>query len=287
MAPFFSIIIPTHNRADSLSNCLAAISRQKYEGNEVEIIVVEDGGASYVKLLQDSVRFQFPLFVVREDVCHGPAHARNLGAGRARGQYLVFLDDDCQPEPNWLKALAAAISREPNAAIGGRCLNGVHESLYAQVSQDLIEYLYSCWNSSQGPRFFTSNNFCLKRDLFLKLGGFDMNFPLPAAEDREFCDRLLHNKVDLVCESNALIFHHHNLCFVGFLKQHFNYGRGAYIYRRRRKNVYPLTTSFGFYISLLLYPFRQKKRGRCMRKALLLLLSQIMNFIGYLYQLLF
>jgi hypothetical protein len=85
------------------------------------------------------------------------------------------------------------------------------------------------------PVFFASNNIALRRDRYLASGGFDPDFELPAAEDREFCDRWRMQGHPLVWEKNAMIEHRHAQTLAGFCRLHFRYGQGAFFYHSKRK----------------------------------------------------
>ena len=62
--------------------------------------------------------------------------------------------------------------------------------------------------------------------MFRALGGFDMTFPLPASDDREFCERWLHRGNQMTYAPEAVVHHSHELA-LWFFKHYFKYGRGA------------------------------------------------------------
>jgi len=283
-----SIIIPTHNRPAALERCLAALEEQDFSRDLFEIIVVDDG--SQVPAAQVSARFEsvMRLSTVRQAQA-GPANARNAGAAKARGQLLVFTDDDCAPQSNWLSTIVRAASDHPNTMIGGRTLNALVQNPYSTASQLLIDYLYDCFfcaGSSSDEHMFTSNNLAVPAAVFETVGGFPKEFPLPAAEDREFCDRWQHRGYALHYEPDAPVNHHHTLDGPSFWRQHFNYGREAYHFQSRRRlrgrerKIEPLT----FYVNLVLYPFKIQPFGTALTTSLLLCISQIANAAGFFWQ---
>jgi hypothetical protein len=115
--------------------------------------------------------------------------------------------------------------------------------------------------SSPKQRFFTSNNLAVSRDRLKALGGFDASFPLPAAEDRDLCDR--GREQGGVRMSPA-----------GFPRQQFQYGRGA---------SYPIEARY-FYAGLFTAPFRCMGVYPAARTAALLAVAQICNVLGFLRQ---
>ncbi|MYM62044.1 glycosyltransferase [Pseudomaricurvus sp. HS19] len=95
-APFFSVVIPSRNRATLLGEALDSVLNQSF--SKREIIVVVDGGSAealeqYRKLEQSQPDVRFYYLVHRENG-HGPSYAMNYGVSQAQGDYVCFLDDD-------------------------------------------------------------------------------------------------------------------------------------------------------------------------------------------------
>src|SRR6478609_7298259 len=129
MMPFVSVIIPTYNRLGHLIECLRAIEGVDFARERFEVIVVDDGGSVPVRSAIDELSLTVDMTLVRQDNA-GPGAARASGARRARGQYLIFLDDDCYPERAWLGALAARLETGRLEAVAGKTLNGYPGNLY-------------------------------------------------------------------------------------------------------------------------------------------------------------
>lgn len=279
----FSVIIPTYNRRDALNDCLQSLARQEYPRDAFEVIIVDDGGSDPLGDL--GARFQGQFVWTRQNKA-GPATARNLGALSARGEYLAFTDDDCQPSPDWLRQLERSLSKNPNALIGGRVVNDLPGNSCSAASQELIDYLYASYTKDGSPRLFTSNNIALSRRGFQEVGGFDESFPLAAAEDRDLCARWTRLNRLLVYAPSAVVNHRHALTISKFVRQHYGYGRGAFHFRRRadfQDRERPRLEPVKFYLSLLIYPFKRGSGegiGR-VRTSLLLLLSQAANAAGF------
>lgn len=280
----FSIVIPTYNRPERLKNCLEAISNLDYPRDRVEVIVVDDGSPTPLAPIVENFKTQLSLHFIQQENT-GPATARNMGASVAKGDYLVFTDDDCQPDPQWLQSLAAAIAAFPKALIGGYTLNALPDNLYSSASQLLIDYLYNYYNQTQGKaKFFASNNFALPRLLYEKIGGFNTSFPLPAGEDRELCDRWQNEGFMMQYAPEMKVNHAHFLTFKSFWRQHFNYGRGAFYFHqlRSKRNAEPMQVEpLKFYLELVTFPFRKKRSGRTLSLSGLLFLSQVANVAGF------
>ncbi|MEO1295064.1 MAG: glycosyltransferase [Cyanobacteria bacterium J06636_16] len=280
----FSIVIPTYNRPERLKQCLQSLIRLDYPRDRFEVVIVDDGSRAPMAPIAESFATQLSLRLIRQDNA-GPANARNTGAAAAKGNYLVFTDDDCQPATNWLMALADAIKEFPDALVGGHTINALPDNLYSTTSQLLIDYIYSYYNQTRGePTFFASNNFAVPRLKYQKLGGFDTSFPLAAGEDREFCDRWLHYELPMHYAPDMQIYHSHTLTLKSFWRQHFNYGRGAFCFHqiRAQRNAQPLQVEpLSFYLNLLTYPFHQASSQPSLLVSGLMFLSQVANVMGF------
>ena len=106
MKPFFSVIIPTYNRADLIAKTLTSVRQQTFVA--FEVLVVDDGSrdntAEVVEPFLADSRFQY---LPRQNAERGAA--RNYGLARACGEYAIFLDSDDLFHPGHLATLHAAI----------------------------------------------------------------------------------------------------------------------------------------------------------------------------------
>lgn len=120
----FSIIILTRNRLAQLKNLLAALKVQ--EEKDFEVIVIDtgstDGTREYLRDLQKKTQMHCERFISLEFSPEqgGFAEARNLGIKYSKGEYVVFIDDDCTPPADWLKKISAQMKNYD--AIGGATL---------------------------------------------------------------------------------------------------------------------------------------------------------------------
>lgn len=282
-----SIVIATFNRPRQIEDCLNALTRLEFDHSRWEVIIVDDGGKIDLLSIVNKFVAKLPVRLIRQEHC-GPARARNYGAQQAVGRYIAFTDDDCAPEPSWLSELVVELERASESLIGGRTENGLGTDLYAATNQLLIDYLYEYYLVSRPTRaFFTSNNLACSARLFSLLGGFDSRFPKAAAEDRDFSCRWLESGKTLQFAPEARIKHLHSLNAAKFLRLHFNYGRGAFIYHRLRskrtgEGLRP--EPFKFYVDLLAYPLAQVGLPKRRRISLLLAISQLANTLGFFYQ---
>ena len=248
--PTFSVIVPTHNRATQLGECLQALAAQDYPRDLWEVIVVDDGSAApptatverfcaalpltLWRLEATLWRLEAPLWRLEATLLRqahaGPAAARNAGAARARGRVLAFTDDDCAPEPGWLSALAARLDGDLSHAVGGPSLDPCPRNPYSAASQIIEDWMFARHNATaQRASFLSSNNLALPSESFRALGGFDQSsFATAAAEDSDLCERWLQRGYRLEFVPGAAVQHRHPQTLASFWRQHVNRGRGSY-----------------------------------------------------------
>lgn len=176
--PRFSVIVPTRDRNDLLSLCLARLApgSQTIAAEQYEVIVTDDSASEAARALVSSV---FPWARWVPGPRRGPAANRNSGAASATGELVVFIDDDCLPEPELLSGYAAAL-RADIAVYEGRitCRDGVTSPMQTAPENLTGGTLWSC-------------NFAMRREAFARIGGFDARFPLAHMEDVDMRDRIL------------------------------------------------------------------------------------------------
>src|SRR5256885_17077321 len=100
--PGISIVVPTHNRVESLEQCLERLAAQESK-EPVEIIIVDDGSEAAEQIAQLASRT--PEARLLRQAKQGPAGARNARVPAARRAAGGVTDEDCRPQPNWAKAL--------------------------------------------------------------------------------------------------------------------------------------------------------------------------------------
>ncbi len=287
--PFVSVVIPTYNRPMPLTACLRALAALDYPSDRYEVIVVDDGGTPSLGPVVAPFRPLMDLKLIQGP--HGGApQARNRGMDRARGELVVFTDDDCIPHPEWITELVQAWLQHPQAMVGGRTYNLLTANPYSQVAQCIIDAAYAF--SNQNPthaRFFTSNNLAAPRKDLMALGGFDEAFRVHASEDRELCSRWLHAGRPLVYNHKALVGHIHPLCLRSFMELYFRHGRGAYHYHRfcRLRGLRSLRDAWGFRRCLYTYvgnSLRKQNGITRLQTWTLVALWEALNFMGYGYE---
>ncbi len=166
--PVITVIIPTFNRAGSISAAVESVLSQGVSA--IEVVVVDDGSTdntlSVLRDLSDQrVR-------VETTVHSGRCNARNLGVDSARAPWVTFLDSDDQAREGWLSGFVASLG---SGAMLASC--GAHFRYEDGSTKDVLP-------RSQGPAFgmviaqFLAGTFAVQRALFQSVGGYlpDLDF---------------------------------------------------------------------------------------------------------------
>ncbi|MCP4102893.1 MAG: glycosyltransferase [Lentisphaerae bacterium] len=198
-----TIIIPTYNRGELIKKCLSAILPQK-TSRKFQVIVVDDGSSDNTAEIVNS--YSEVLLVQQPN--SGPGKARNNGAYHARSEILVFTDDDCIPEPNWLDELLKPFEDNDIAGVKGAYLS-TQKQLTAQFVQFEYEEKFDCLKKCKYIDLIDTYSAAFRREVFLKNGGYDTTFPVPCVEDREFSMRLSSMNYKLVFCDSAKVKHKH------------------------------------------------------------------------------
>jgi FkbM family methyltransferase len=192
--PFFSVVIPTYERPDGLRKCLKSLRQENQKFSPVyEIIVTDDSKSDRCCRL---VAEEFPSVFWGEGKKNGPAGNRNAGVARAKGKWIVFLDDDCIAEPGYLSAFAKEIKDDPKLKVlEGRIFPDRPKKTWAE----------GCPANETGEMFWTSN-LCINKSTFEDLGGLDERFAV-AFEDVDLAYRFKSAKVKTKFVYDAAVCH--------------------------------------------------------------------------------
>jgi glycosyltransferase involved in cell wall biosynthesis len=206
-----SVVIPTFNRGDLLLRVLAAFASQTLPADRFEVLVVDDGSTDETpaRLAAYQAEAPYPLTVLRQ-ANQGPAAARNTGLAAARGEVVVFIDDDCIPEPRLL-----AEHRASHEVVGLAVIGRIawHPDLpvtpfMRYVESDLFAYSNITVGFDAPFACFYTGNASVHRASALAIGGFDTDFPRATHEDIDFAYRLRGQGVRFVFNPAAVVGHY-------------------------------------------------------------------------------
>ncbi len=228
-SPKYSIIVPVYNRPQELDELLKSLTQQTF--SDFEVLIIEDGSTltsekvfeNYESLL--NIRYFF-----KQNT--GPGPSRNFGFERAKGDYFIVFDSDCQIPVHYLEVVEKQLRQHSLDAWGGP--DRGHENF--TPLQQAMAFTMSSVLTTGGIRGGKSKNFQprsfnmgMSREAFNITGGFHFD---RYAEDIELSIRMkkLGLRVGLI--PDAFVFHQRRSTFAQFFKQVSNFGKGRVLVGR-------------------------------------------------------
>jgi len=201
--PSVSVIICTRDRCAAMAEVLESLACQRPGNEPLEIVVVDDGSQEDTASVCRSFRERLPglRFVATGTHARLPG-ARNLGVGAARGEFLLFTDDDCVAAPDWVASMSAALARHPIVA--------------GAVDTAGMSFIEDCHNTAQfhrflpgrpaGPETFIAGaNMGIRRSVIQELGGFNAGQTI--ASDTEFVLRCRERGIPVYFTPGSRVVH--------------------------------------------------------------------------------
>jgi 3'-phosphoadenosine 5'-phosphosulfate sulfotransferase (PAPS reductase)/FAD synthetase len=160
--------------------------------------------------------------VIRNESNAGYVLACNQGAGIARGEHLVFLNNDTEPQPGWIKELAAVPAGDASVgAVGARI---IYPSGLLQEAGGMIFADGRSWTFGRGDNpveeiyeVMCEVDYCsaacllVRKDLFVEIGGFDTRYSPAYYEDTDLCFSLRKRGYKVIYNPDVCIIHHESV----------------------------------------------------------------------------
>ncbi|MBN1299588.1 MAG: glycosyltransferase [Melioribacteraceae bacterium] len=224
----FTVIIPTFNRSEEISELLKSLSEQSLNHEEFEVIIVDDGSddntGSVVNNFINSSEIN-TRFLKQEH--KGPGEARNYGMDNALGEYILFIDSDCIADKDWLLNIKKTVVDKKPAGFGGpdKVLPGF------SPMQKAIDYSMTSFITTGGIRghsrkkiskyYPRSFNMGVRNDIVKKIGGMNK---LRHGQDIEFTNRIINTGEPVIRIEDAVVYHKRRISIRKFFRQVFNWG---------------------------------------------------------------
>jgi glycosyltransferase involved in cell wall biosynthesis len=178
--PSVSVVVPTRDRAPRLGRLLEALREQTIGPDAFEVIVVDDASTDPTPQVIERARGEagIQLRAISRERVGGPAVARNHGWRQASAPLVAFVDDDCEPAPQWLERLATAAKEHP-----GKVLAGPTTPIPAEA--DRVGPFARTRDLPEPDEWFASCNIAYPRDVLRRLDGFDERFAEALGEDTD------------------------------------------------------------------------------------------------------
>jgi GT2 family glycosyltransferase len=223
--PKFSAVVCTYNGSRTIRDTLDHLAKLDYPNYEV--IVVDDGSTDSTPEILKGYDVQ-----VVSTPNQGLGQARNEGLAAARGEFIVYIDDDAYPPPPWLKYLAYAFLRSDHACIGGpnyvpaedgwigQCVaDSPGGPLHVLLTDEIAEHVPGC-------------NMAFRRSRLAAIGGFDPLYRA-AGDDVDVCWRLQDKGWTVGFTAAAMVWHHRRANLKRYWRQQVGYGKAEALLERK------------------------------------------------------
>jgi GT2 family glycosyltransferase len=182
-APRLSVVMPVYNAEATLAECLTRLCNSA--PHDAEIVVVDDGSTDQSR----AIAAGFPVRIVPTAGRVGPAAARNLGARVAEGDVVFFIDSDVMVRPDTVARMVESFGEsEIDGVVGVQAADMRHRNLASQYKNLWMRWTY-VRQTGDVPLFYTTAA-AIRRDAFLRAGGFDQGYTDPNVEDTAFGQKL-------------------------------------------------------------------------------------------------
>jgi len=223
-----SVIVPTYNGVETIALCLAAL--QKQSRRPLEVIVVDNGSHDSTQEQVRELAKDFPCDLrLIEEPKRGAAAARNCGVRAAAGEWIAFIDADCEADVDWIKAGETLVSEIYPDALAGPAWGTMQGGLSAKLLglTTLSVGLEEHWRDSSGEtgvNGFATANFWIQKELFEALNGFDESLAV-SGEDYDLCARVYEQGKRILYSPKLSVRHHHLSGISDLFQKALRYGR--------------------------------------------------------------
>jgi GT2 family glycosyltransferase len=239
--PSLTVAICTKDRPENLARCLQSLLNLQAPASEWEILVIDNAPSNE---RTKEIVASFPRVRYVREAKPGLNFARNCALSSANGELLAYLDDDVVVDQKWLEGLMEAWAENPDAAAftglvlpyelateaqilfeqRGGFRRGFEKIRYGQILPG--NPLHPC-----GAGIFGAGcNMTLRRNILLKIGGFDealdTGATLPGGGDLDIFYRVIRAGYPLVYEPKYLVFHQHRQEYAKLHRQYWTWGLG-------------------------------------------------------------
>ena len=229
-----SVIIPSFNSGDTISNCLDSLRHQSYVGDSEVILVDSSYDRTPEIVVSDYPAVKLIVLNKRTD----PGSARNIGIGEARGGLIAFIDADCVAAPDWLERMAAA-HKSSYDIVGGIVRNSPESSNLVGRAGYMAEFRdYLPGRGRQEVTHIPTCNISYKKRVFREFGMFQRKYY--PQEDLIFNYGLWKRGEKMLLDPTIQVWHHHRSRLGDFLYHQYRIGKAT----SRILRTIPLEGSF-------------------------------------------
>ncbi len=130
--PTISVVILTNDRPHLLKKALMSIKRQTL--SPIEVVTVDDSSVLHKETVEVIKAYTNALPIIKRNTEHSISYGRSIGMKASHGDIVVYLDDDCEATPSYLKKFRDHFRNDPQlTAVIGRIRNGLPDNVYAST----------------------------------------------------------------------------------------------------------------------------------------------------------
>jgi cellulose synthase/poly-beta-1,6-N-acetylglucosamine synthase-like glycosyltransferase len=260
--PLVSIIVPVRNAERTLEQTFEYLFKVQYPHDKLEIIIADGGSSDSTVQVIKSWQVKYPFITLVEvPNCPSPGFARNKAIVKAKGDYLLFTDGDCAPEPDWIEQLLLPFSKDESiGGVGGEIhtlrtdKENITESYCEQVGFLSVRGRFSIKEEGLMPKltdfspsqvsahrapFFATANVIFSKKAIEKAGAFFWDHP--TGEDVDFSIQIQKAGFKLYYAPKAIVNHMHRVDMKSFNKQWFGYGKGhSYLVEKHATSTFEI-----------------------------------------------
>jgi GT2 family glycosyltransferase len=210
-----SIIIPVWNKWQYTYNCLRSLL-ENTEHVAYEVVTVDDGSTDETSQMLSMVKH---IGVVKNKKNLGFSKACNEGAKYAKGDYILFLNNDTEVTKGWLDSMVKLIDADETiGAVGAKLVfsDGTLQEAGSIIWSDGLTLCYGRGEDPDAPEFsyIRDVDYCsaacllIRKDLFVRLGGFDEIYSPAYYEDADLCLGVKSLGYRVVFHPEVKVIHH-------------------------------------------------------------------------------
>lgn len=222
--PLVSIIIPSKDNKDVLTQCISSIY-QHTDYKNFEIIVVDNGSTARVRIGLENFKQEYPFQYLYLPMEFNFSKMCNIGADKAQGEYILLLNDDMEViEGSWLTRMLGQASLKHVGAVGAKLLYPASDKIqHAGITNtisgpghklkgldDSLSYYYGRNRFIYDMIGVTAACLLMRKDYFQAVGGLYEGLAV-AYNDVDLCFRLCNRGLYNVQRNDVVLYHHESL----------------------------------------------------------------------------
>ena len=216
-----SVIICTYNRQKYIYNCLRSIANNALETTQYEIVLINNNStdnteAECNRFCTDYPQVRFNYFV---ETNQGLSYARNRGIAEAKGEVLVYVDDDAVVNKDYLLTVARFFAATPDAMAAGGAIYPVYETEEPEWMSVYTKALITAYKDEgskivrlRGSKFPSGGNAAYRREVFDRVGLFDTELgrkgtSLISGEEKAVFDKMKKLDMPVYYLPDMILYH--------------------------------------------------------------------------------